>query len=79
MPGETDVINAPDVAELIAAAASGSPEVITADLTATVFCDSAGVEVLARARDMAAARGLEFRAGPRRLAGGPYPPAHRTR
>ena len=61
MPGETDVINAPDVAGLIAAAASGSPEVITADLTATVFCDSAGVEVLARARDMAAARGLEFR------------------
>jgi len=61
MPGETDVINAPDVAELLSAAAAGSPEVITADLTATVFCDSAGVEVLARARDMAAARGAEFR------------------
>jgi phosphoserine phosphatase RsbU/P len=61
MPGETDVINAPDVAELIAAAVSGSPDVITADLTATVFCDSAGVEVLARASDMATARGLEFR------------------
>ena len=61
MPGETDVINAPDVAELISAAAAGSPEVITADLTATEFCDSAGVEVLARARDMAAARGVEFR------------------
>jgi anti-anti-sigma factor len=61
MPGETDVITAADVAELISAAASGSPEVITADLTATVFCDSAGVEVLARASDMAAARGLEFR------------------
>ena len=61
MPGETDVINAPDVAELISAAVAGSPEVITADLTATVFCDSAGVEVLARARDMAAARGAEFR------------------
>jgi anti-anti-sigma factor len=61
MPGETDVINAPDVAELLSAAAAGSAEVITADLTATVFCDSAGVEVLARARDMAAARGAEFR------------------
>ena len=61
MPGETDVINAPDVAELISAAAAGSPEVITADLTATVFCDSAGVEVLARARDLATARGAEFR------------------
>jgi sigma-B regulation protein RsbU (phosphoserine phosphatase) len=61
MPGETDVVNAADVAELISSAASGSPEVITADLTATLFCDSAGVEVLARASDMAAARGLEFR------------------
>ena len=61
MPGEIDVINAPDVAELISAAAARSPEVITVDLTATVFCDSAGVEVLARARDMAAARGAEFR------------------
>ena len=61
MPGETDVINAQDVAELLSAAAAGSAEVITADLTATVFCDSAGVEVLARARDMAAARGAEFR------------------
>ena len=61
MPRETDVINAGDVAELISAAAAGFPEVITADLTATVFCDSAGVEVLARARDMAAARGAEFR------------------
>jgi anti-anti-sigma factor len=61
MPGETDVINASDVAELISAAAAGSPEVITADLTATVFCDSAGVEVLARGRDLAATRGAEFR------------------
>ncbi len=61
MPEEIDVISAPDVAELISAAAAGSPEVITVDLTATVFCDSAGVEVLARAREVAAARGVDFR------------------
>ncbi len=61
MPGEIDVINAPDVAELLSAAAAGSAEVITADLTTTVFCDSAGIQVLARTRDMAAARGAEFR------------------
>ncbi len=61
MPGETDVLNAADVAELLSAAAAGSPEVITVDLTATVFCDSAGVEVLSRARDVAAAGGVEFR------------------
>jgi anti-anti-sigma factor len=61
MPSEIDVINAPSVAELLSAAAAGSPEVITADLTSTVFCDSAGVEVLARGRDLAAERGVEFR------------------
>lgn len=61
MPREIDVINAPGVAELISAAAAGSPEAITVDLTTTVFCDSAGVEVLARARRMAAAGGAEFR------------------
>lgn len=61
MPNEIDVVNAPSVAELLSAAAAGSPEVITADLTSTVFCDSAGVEVLARGRDLAAARGMEFR------------------
>ena len=61
MPEEIDVISAPDVAELISAAAARSPEVITVDLTATAFCDSAGVEVLARAREMAAARGVDFR------------------
>jgi anti-anti-sigma factor len=61
MPGDIDVTNAPRVAELISAAAAGSPEVITADLTATVFCDSAGVEVLARAREVATASGVDFR------------------
>jgi anti-anti-sigma factor len=61
MPGEIDVINAPRVAGILSAAAAGSPEVITADLTATVFCDSAGVQMLARARDLAAEHGVEFR------------------
>jgi anti-anti-sigma factor len=61
MPNEIDVINAPSVAELLSTAAAGSPEVITADLTSTEFCDSAGVEVLARGRDLAAAGGMEFR------------------
>jgi anti-anti-sigma factor len=61
MPAEIDVTNAPRAAELLSAAEAGSPEVITADLTSTVFCDSAGVEVLARARDLAAERGVELR------------------
>jgi anti-sigma B factor antagonist len=43
------------------AVARQSPEVITADLTATVFCDSAGVEVLARASQRAVTHGAELR------------------
>ena len=61
MPGEIDVTNAPGVASALAAVSGQSPEVITADLTATSFCDSAGVEVLARAGQLAAAAGTELR------------------
>jgi len=48
-----------------------SPEVITADMTATVFCDSSGVNALARAHEQAAASGSELR-----LALGGSPTAH---
>jgi anti-sigma B factor antagonist len=41
--------------------AGESPEVITADMTATMFCDSAGVNALARAHELAAAGGAELR------------------
>ncbi|MDX6338231.1 MAG: phosphoserine phosphatase RsbU/P [Streptosporangiaceae bacterium] len=61
MPGEIDVTNAPGLAALLTTVAGQSPEAITADLTTTVFCDSAGVEVLARACQLAAIRGAEFR------------------
>ncbi len=61
MPEEIDVTNTPGLAGLLAAVAAQSPEVITADLTATGFCDSAGVEVLARSGQLAATRDAEFR------------------
>jgi phosphoserine phosphatase RsbU/P len=61
MPEEIDVTNAPGLAGLLTAVAGQSPEVITADLTATGFCDSAGVEVLARTSQLAATRDAEFR------------------
>jgi anti-anti-sigma factor len=61
MPEEIDVTNAPGLAGLLDAVAGQSAEVITADLTATSFCDSAGIEVLARAHRLAATRGAEFR------------------
>jgi sigma-B regulation protein RsbU (phosphoserine phosphatase) len=61
MPTEIDITNASGVSDLLTAVAGQSPEVITADLTATTFCDSAGVSALARAHEQAAARGSELR------------------
>jgi phosphoserine phosphatase RsbU/P len=61
MPAEMDPANSSDVSDLLAAAASQSPEVITADMTATTFCDSAGVHALARAHELAAACGSQLR------------------
>ena len=61
MPAEIDATNSSDVSDLLAAVAGESPEVITADMTATTFCDSAGVNALARAYEVAAAGGIELR------------------
>jgi phosphoserine phosphatase RsbU/P len=61
MPEEIDVTNAPGLAAALAAVSGQSPEVITADLTATSFCDSAGIEALARASQLAATSGAELR------------------
>jgi sigma-B regulation protein RsbU (phosphoserine phosphatase) len=61
MPAEIDVTNSSGVSDLLAAVAGESPEVITADMTATTFCDSAGVNALARAYELAAAGGIELR------------------
>jgi phosphoserine phosphatase RsbU/P len=61
MPTEIDITNAPGVSDLLAAVAGESPEVITADMTATMFCDSSGVSALARAHELAAAGGSELR------------------
>jgi phosphoserine phosphatase RsbU/P len=61
LPAEIDVTNSSDVSDLLAAVSGESPEVITADMTATTFCDSAGVNALARAYELAAAGGIELR------------------
>jgi sigma-B regulation protein RsbU (phosphoserine phosphatase) len=61
MPAEIDITNSSDVRDLLAAVIGQSPEVITADMTATMFCDSAGVSALARAHELAAAGGAELR------------------
>jgi phosphoserine phosphatase RsbU/P len=61
MPAEIDMTNAPGVGGLLAAVAGQFPEVITADMTATTFCDSAGAHALARAHELATAGGAELR------------------
>jgi phosphoserine phosphatase RsbU/P len=61
MPAEMDITNASDISDLLAAVIGQSPEVITADMTATVFCDSSGVHALARAHELADAGGSELR------------------
>jgi phosphoserine phosphatase RsbU/P len=61
MPAETDMTNANGVSDLLAAVAGQSPQVITADMTATQFCDSAGVRALVRAHKIAAAADSELR------------------
>lgn len=61
MPDEIDLGNSGDVDELLKAVAGQSPELVTADLTGTVFCDSAGVYVLTRAHEQVCANGGELR------------------
>lgn len=61
MPAEIDTANASGVTDLLAAVAAQSPQAITADMTATKFCDSAGARALVRAHEMAAAGGAELR------------------
>ena len=61
MPDEIDLGNSGDVDEQLKAVAGQAPDIITADLTSTVFCDSAGVYVLTRTRELVAGKGGELR------------------
>jgi anti-sigma B factor antagonist len=61
MPDEIDLGNSGDVDEQLKAVAGQAPDLVTADLTSTVFCDSAGVYVLTRTRELLAAKGGELR------------------
>jgi anti-anti-sigma factor len=61
MPAEIDLTNSSDLSDMLTAVAAQSADVITVDMTATMFCDSAGVHVLARAHELAVASGGELR------------------
>ena len=61
MPAEIDVTNSAGVDSVLTSLAEQGPEVITADMTGTVFCDSSGIHALARAHRRASAIGGELR------------------
>ncbi len=61
MPAEIDVASSVEVSNMLASVTDESPDVITADLTGTRFCDSACVRVIARAWERTAASGAELR------------------
>jgi anti-sigma B factor antagonist len=61
LPEEIDVTNSAGVESLLADVAAQRPEVITADMTGTNFCDSSGIHALARAHRLAVANGGELR------------------
>ena len=61
LPAEIDSSNAEHVRERLCAALRPGVQVVVADLTATTFCDVAGVRGLARARNHATAMNTEIR------------------
>ena len=61
LPAEIDAANAESVGERLRAAFTPGVTVVIADMTATVFCDSAGMRHLILADDCAAAHGAQLR------------------
>jgi anti-anti-sigma factor len=61
MPAELDTANSAEVSDLLSALTAEDPDMITGDLTRTMFCDSAGVHAIARACEHAALSGTEVR------------------
>src|SRR6266446_3677852 len=49
MPDEIDLSNSASMDNVLSKVAAQHPEIITADMTVTVFCDSSGIHALARA------------------------------
>ena len=61
LPDEIDMSNHRQAGEQLAAALRAGHPVVIADLSQTVFCDSAGIRILCRAHQDAASRGAELR------------------
>jgi anti-sigma B factor antagonist len=61
MPAEIDHGNAGHVGQRLSGALGSGTPVVIADLTATTFCSTAGVQALARANRQATAGGIDLR------------------
>ncbi len=60
-PAEIDMATAGAIGKQVAAALAPGAHAVIADMTATTFCDSAGITMLIRANKQAAAHGAELR------------------
>ncbi len=61
MPAEIDVTNAEEAGDVLLAAADRRPAALVIDMSATTFCDSAGVNAVISAYRKTAAAGIELR------------------
>lgn len=61
LPEEIDMANHRQAGEQLAVALRAGHPVVIADLSRTVFCDSAGIRILCRAHQDATSRGTELR------------------
>ena len=61
LPAEIDMATAAVIAGQVAAALAPGVHAVIADMTATTFCDSAGIGMLIRAKKQATAHGAELR------------------
>jgi len=60
-PAAIDVATAGAIGEQVAAALAPGVHAVIADMTATTFCDSAGITMLIRAKNQATRHGAELR------------------
>ena len=61
LPGEIDLTNADAIREGLLSALNQAAAALVVDMTATTFCDSAGITALVRASRRAAATGATIR------------------
>jgi len=61
LPAEIDMANADRAGQQLRSALAPGVRALIADMTATRFCDSSGINMLVRAHQQAAANGTELR------------------